>query len=202
MNSVPETLRRDAILAPIIEKIGALDNELDADSTRPRDAFLSLARIIVGQQLSTKAARTIWNRVDEFFGADFSPAAVLQTDAATLRTLGLSGQKSGYLHSLAQHVAEGRLEIARFDELSDAQIKAEIVAVKGLGPWSADMFLMFTLGRPDVLPVGDLGIQEAFKRVFALENRPNAAQMEALSRRWQPHRTLACRYLWRFLDNE
>jgi len=188
----------DPKLALIIEKVGILED----DHSPHESYFLVLSRIIVGQQLSVAVARTIWSRVSEFFGDVFTPEAILRTPVEDLRKLGLSGQKSNYLLSLATHISEGTMQIDKFDELSDEEIGREILAVKGLGPWSVHMFLMFTMKRPDILPVGDLGIREAFKRIFELEERPNAAQMELLSQIWRPHRTLAMRYLWRSLDNE
>jgi DNA-3-methyladenine glycosylase II len=108
----------------------------------------------------------------------------------------------GYLRSLAEHVLSGELELALLDELPDEQVIAELVAVKGLGEWTAHMFLMFQLERPDVLPVGDLGIRRAIERAYSLEELPDAETIERLAERWRPHRTLACRYLWRSLQNE
>ena len=151
----------DPILAKAIEKVGLIEVQTE----RPSDLFAALCRIIVGQQLSVAVARAIWTRVETHFGENLSPAQVLKTDETTLRSLGLSRGKAIYMHSLATHVGEGKLEIDALDALSDDEIKAEIVAVKGLGPWSADIFLMFTLNRTDILPVGDLGIREAMRRL-------------------------------------
>ncbi len=186
----------DPILAAVIERVGPLP-----DSCPIPEAHLSaLCRIVTGQQLSVAVARSIWGRVETHFGADFSPDAVLKTSESDLKKFGLSNAKARTFHALATHVQEGKLQIATLETLSNEEIAREIVAVKGLGPWSADMFLMFHLGREDVLPVGDLAIREAFKRLYGLENRPNAAEMEAIAARWQPHRTLASRYLWKSLD--
>lgn len=106
----------------------------------------------------------------------------------------------GFLRSLAEHVTSGELELERLDELSDADVTAELIAVKGLGPWTADMFLMFHLERPDVLPVGDLGIRRAVERAYGLPELPDAGELTRIAEPWRPHRTLACRYLWRSLD--
>ena len=185
----------DPILAAAIAQIGPLEENRDCDPH-----FRALCRIIVGQQLSVAVARAIWHRVEAYFGEDLSPQSVLETPEDELRKLGLSGAKARYLAALATDVREGKLEIEKLESLSDGEIRAEITQVKGLGPWSADIFLMFHLNRPDVLPVGDLGVREAFKRLYHLENRPDAVQMEEISAPWRPHRTLASRYLWRWLD--
>lgn len=197
MNPLEHLQRADPILAAVIQKIGPLETARDGE-----DHFRALCRIIVGQQLSVAVARAIWNRVETHFDAAFSPNAVLQAPEATLRTLGLSGAKARYLLALATHINEGKLKIETLESLSDEEIAREIVAVKGLGPWSADMFLMFHLNRPDILPVGDLGIREAIKRLYHLENRPDAIQMQQIAVPWRPFRTLASRYLWESLDSE
>ncbi|HEV2770324.1 MAG TPA: hypothetical protein VGV40_09100 [Solirubrobacteraceae bacterium] len=161
-------------------------------------------RSIVGQQLSTKAARAIYGRLLEHFsGRPPSPEEVLAADAEELRAAaGLSRAKVGFLRSLAEHVVAGELELDRVAELPDEEIVAELCAVRGLGEWSAHMFLMFQLERPDVLAVGDLGVRRAVERAYGLPELPTTAQLRALAEPWRPHRTLACRYLWRSLDNE
>ena len=197
---------RDPILANAIERViahlGALDEEpaANADAATPHGHFVALCAIVAGQQLSTHVARAIRGRLNAHFGADFSPENVAATDHETLRGLGLSGAKARTLHALAQHIIAGHLQIDELEKLSDAEIAREIVAVKGLGPWSADMFLMFHLNRPDVLPVGDLGIREAARRLYDLDERPDAAKLGEIAEAWRPQRTLACRYLWRWLD--
>ncbi len=185
----------DPILRAAIERVGPLEEQ-----TGSGDHFAALCHIILGQQLSVASARAIRGRFEAHFGEKPDAAKVVQLSAEDARTLGLSGAKARYLRDLAEHICEGKLEIGRLELLSDDKIRQELVAVKGIGPWSVDMFLMFHLNKPDVLPVGDLGIREAFKRLYDLEERPDAAKMELLSAPWRPHRTLACRYLWRFLD--
>jgi DNA-3-methyladenine glycosylase II len=150
------------------------------------------------------AARAIYGRLTARFGdRPPTPQEILDDDPEELRAAaGLSRAKVSYLRSLAEHVLSGELELERLDELSDEDAIAELVAVKGLGLWSAHMFLMFQLDRPDVLPVGDLGIRRAIERAYGLEGLPDAAAMEAIAAPWRPYRTLACRYLWRSLDNE
>ena len=161
-------------------------------------------RAIVGQQLSTKAARTIYLRLTERYGGRTpSPAELIADDLDELRVAaGLSRAKASYLRSLAEHVVSGELELERLDEMPDDEVAAELVAVKGLGQWTADMFLMFHLQRPDVLPVGDLGIRRAVERAYELPAMPGPAELTEIAEPWRPHRTLACRYLWRSLDNE
>jgi DNA-3-methyladenine glycosylase II len=193
----------DPVLAELIADVApqGLGNARDG---RPEDHYGTLVRAIVGQQLSTKAARSIFTRLTERFeGRPPTPEEVLDDDPEELRqAAGLSRPKVGYLRSLAEHVLSGELELDRLDELPDEEVIAELVAVKGLGVWTAHMFLMFHLQRPDVLPVGDLGIRKAIQRAYALDELPGAAEMEAIAEPWRPHRTLACRYLWRSLDNE
>lgn len=185
----------DPILGAVIERLGPLEE-------RPpdEDHFAALCRIVVGQQLSTTVARAIWSRVLEKFDGPPTPARVLSATTEELRAPGLSGAKARTLQALAAHISEGKLDIAHLETLSDAEIAREITAVKGLGPWSADIFLMFHLNRPDVLPVGDLGIREAARRLYDLDERPDAAKLIEIAESWRPHRTLASRYLWRFLD--
>ncbi len=186
----------DPVLGAVIEKIGPLPDPCPI----PEAHFSALCRIVTGQQLSVAVARAIWHRVETHFGEDFSPDAVLKSSEDELKTLGLSGAKTRTFQALATHVSEGKLRIEHLEALSDQEIAREIVAVKGLGPWSADMFLMFHLCRPDVLPVGDLGIREAMRRVYHLESRPIPQKMEEIAVPWRPHRSLASRYLWKSLD--
>jgi DNA-3-methyladenine glycosylase II len=195
-------IEADPVLAGVIEAVGP-DGLGDARAGRPADHYGALVRAIVGQQLSTKAARSIFGRLTERFdGRTPTPAEVLADEPEELRAAaGLSRAKVGFLRSLAEHVLSGELELERLDELSDEQVIAELVAVKGLGVWTAHMFLMFHLQRPDVLAVGDLGIRRAIERAYEL-SEPDTATMEAVAEPWRPHRTLACRYLWRSLDNE
>lgn len=193
----------DPILGALIDAVGP-DGLGDSRDGRPDDHYGALLRAIVGQQLSTKAARTIYGRVTERYGGRTpTPEELIADDLDELRlAAGLSRAKASYLRSLAEHVVSGELELERLDEMPDEEVAAELVAVKGLGQWTADMFLMFHLGRPDVLPVGDLGIRRAVERAYELPAMPNPAELAEIAEPWRPHRTLACRYLWRSLDNE
>jgi DNA-3-methyladenine glycosylase II len=193
----------DPVLGSLIEQVGRLP---DARGGRPDldDHYGALVRSITGQQLSVLAARAIYGRLTARFGGRAPTAQeILADEPEELRAAaGLSRAKVSYLRSLAEHVISGELELARLDELPDGEVIAELVAVKGLGLWTAQMFLMFHLERPDVLPVGDLGIRKAIQRAYELDELPAAAVMEQIAEPWRPHRTLACRYLWRSLDNE
>jgi DNA-3-methyladenine glycosylase II len=193
----------DPVLARIIDEVGKLP------STRvgrpdPDDHYGALVRSIVGQQLSVLAARAIYGRLTERFGGrPPTPQEILADEPEELRAAaGLSRAKVGFLRSLAEHVLSGELELEKLDALGDEEVIAELVAVKGLGEWTSHMFLMFHLERPDVLAVGDLGIRRAMERAYALGGLPSPAQMEAIAASWRPYRTLACRYLWRSLQNE
>lgn len=198
-----EQLREaDPVLARLIDSFREPLPLVRADRPPPGEHYAALVRAIVGQQLSTLAARAIWGRVlDHFGGHPPTPQQVLAADAEELRAAaGLSRAKVGYLRSLAEHVASGELELDRLEHLSDDEIIAELTAVRGIGEWSAHMFLMFQLQRPDVVAPGDLGLRRAIERAYELESLPSAIEVARLAERWRPHRTLACRYLWRSLD--
>jgi DNA-3-methyladenine glycosylase II len=191
----------DPVLAGVIDAVGKLPS---ARAGRPErdDHYGALVRSIVGQQLSVLAARAIYGRLIERFGGRApTPQELLADEPEELRAAaGLSRAKVGFLRSLAEHVLSGELELERLDRLPDEEVIAELVAVRGLGVWSAHMFLMFHLGRPDVLPVGDLGIRRAMMIRYGLPALPAPAAMEEIAEPWRPHCTLACRFLWRSLD--
>ncbi len=193
----------DAVLARIIDGVGKLPSTR-AGRPDKDDHYGALVRSIVGQQLSVLAARAIYGRlIERFGGRPPTPQELLADEPEELRAAaGLSRAKVGFLRSLAEHVLSGELELDKLDALSDEDAIAELVAVKGLGEWTSHMFLMFHLDRPDVLAVGDLGIRRAIERAYSLDGLPGATEMEAIAEPWRPHRTLACRYLWRSLDNE
>jgi DNA-3-methyladenine glycosylase II len=187
------------VLARLLDRFGAPE-----DDARPRgDHYAALVRSIVGQQLSVRAARAIHARLlEQFDGHPPTPEQILGRDPDELRAaVGLSRAKIAFLRSLAEHVVEGSLELDRIAELPDAEVITELTAVKGIGEWSAHMFLMFQLGRPDVLAVGDLGIRRAVERAYGLRDLPSAAELTALAEPWRPHRTAACELLWHSLDN-
>jgi DNA-3-methyladenine glycosylase II len=199
--AVAELRAADPVLQAIIDEVG-LGGLGDRRVERPRDHYGALVRSIVGQQLSTKAARAIYGRLTERFGGRTpTPEEVLADDPEELKAAaGLSRAKVQFLRSLAEHVLNGSLELHRMGRLSDEDVIAELVAVKGLGVWTSHMFLMFHLGRPDILPVGDLGIRRAIMLAYGLPELPAPAEIERIAEPWRPHRTLACEFLWSSLD--
>jgi DNA-3-methyladenine glycosylase II len=190
----------DPVLRGLIDSIGP-DNLGDRRRGRPRDHYAVLVRTITGQQVSTAAAAAIYGRlIDRYGGRAPTPEEVLAEDPEELRAAaGLSRAKVTYLRSLAEHVVDGSLELNKLNRLPDDQVIAELVAVKGLGQWSAHIFLMFHLQRPDVLAVGDLGIRRAVMLAYGLDALPTPAQLEEIAEPWRPYRTLACLFLWRSL---
>jgi len=191
-------MRRDPVLAAVIKKYKNR-SLLDTPATDP---FSALVRAITAQQISTKAAATIHGRLVALMpGGIATPAALLTISDDQLRAAGLSRQKSAYLRDLAAKVTSGELPVDSLHELSDEDVVQAIVKVKGLGRWSAEMFLMFRLRRPDVLPVGDLGIVTAMQRLYRMRKKPTAARMTKIGEAWRPYRTVACWYLWRSLEN-
>jgi DNA-3-methyladenine glycosylase II len=202
----PSALRHlsagDPVIGALIERFGKPDEVLARRGHRPGDAYGALLRSIVGQQLSSKAARTIYERLIGLFGDRTpSPRELLDTDPERLRGVGLSRAKVAFLRDLAEHVEDRELDLEHLAELPDTEVQEQLTQVKGLGPWTVDMFLIFHLGRPDVLPVGDLGIRRAAQLAYGLDELPDAAELERIAEPWRPHRSLACLYLWRSLDN-
>ena len=188
------------MLAALIDEHGEID--LVPAHRQGHDHYTTLVRSITGQQLSVKAAATIFGRVLDLFGGHApTPQQILDVDQDALRAAGLSRAKVAYLRSLAEHVLDGSLELDRLDELPDDEVLAELVAIKGVGEWTAHMFMMFQLARPDVLAIGDLGIRNAARRLYDLDELPTSAELEHIAEPWRPWRTLACRYLWESLDN-
>ncbi|MFN7928279.1 MAG: DNA-3-methyladenine glycosylase [Blastocatellia bacterium] len=192
--------RRDAILRPYIKQHGACRLQMH---TRH---FETLVGSIVSQQLSTKAADTIFRRFVALYApAQFpKPAAIAATPDEVLRGVGLSGQKLSYIKDLAVKVDNGAVHLKRIANMSDDEIIAELTQVKGIGVWTVQMFLIFSLGRLDVLPVGDLGIRMAIQRLYGLEELPKPAAIEAVAEqnRWHPYCSVASWYLWRSLENK
>ncbi|GAC1319427.1 MAG: DNA-3-methyladenine glycosylase [Chloroflexota bacterium] len=202
VGSAVEHLRAaDPVLRDIIDRLGP-EGLGEPRAGRPAEHYGALVRSIVGQQLSTTAARVIYGRlVARFGGRSPTPAEVLADDPEALRVAaGLSRAKVTFLRSLAERVVNGSLELSHLDDLPDESVIAELIAIKGLGTWSAHMFLMFHLQRPDILPIGDLGIRRAVMQRYTLPELPSPSELERIAAPWRPHRTLACRYLWRGLD--
>lgn len=191
-------LKKDVHLGSFVIKHGPITHR----RTHAGHAFQSLAEAIIFQQLSGKAAATILRRFRALWPRKKFPTPddVLKIKVEKLRTVGLSGQKAAYIKDLAAKFKDSTINPTLFSKMSDAEIVEHVVRVKGIGEWTAHMFLMFTLHRPDVLPTGDLGIQKGFQKLFHLRRRPSPRHMERLAKQWAGHRTLACMYLWRLVD--
>jgi DNA-3-methyladenine glycosylase II len=191
----------DPVMAGLIARIGPM-SVAKRRRGRPGDAYGVLLHAIVGQQLSAKAAATIFERVlGNYDGKVPTPEQLLESEEDALRGAGLSGRKVEYVKDLARHVASGELEVDRLGDLTDEKAIEEITAVRGLGVWTAHMFLIFHLEREDILPVGDLGVRNAIKTEYGLDELPTPTEMERMAEPWRPHRTLACLYLWESLSN-
>jgi len=193
-------MRRDPVLGAAIRRIGPCGL---ADRQR-KDHLTALVGSIVSQQLSTRAAATIFQRFLALFpdGELLSAAGIDRQEATALRSVGLSGQKVGYLRDLCARINDGRLSLDELDALPDDAVIDRLTSVKGFGLWTAQMFLMFRLHRPDVLPVGDLGIVNAVKRAYKLRKAPSPDRLTRIGEAWRPYRSVACWYLWASLNND
>ena len=195
MEAVEHLRRSDPVLASVIETVGAFA------MIYREPTFETLARAIVFQQLNGKAARTIWQRlVDAAGGEPLAPEALLKLRTPALRRVGLSRQKATFVRELARHVTEGKLDFAAMPALSDEEVTNALTQVKGIGEWTAHMFLIFALRRPDVLPTGDYGVRAAIKKLYRKRKLPTPRHMEKLARSWRPYCSVACWYLWRSMD--
>ncbi len=184
----------DPVLAELIERVGP------CNLTYREPTFDTMLRSIVFQQLSGKAARTIYDRVVAACGGKVSPEHILKLRAPTLRKAGLSKQKISYLRDLAKRTASGEIEFHRLHQMSDEEVIEHLTRVKGIGVWSAHMFLLFALKREDVLPVGDLGVRAAIRRLYRKRTLPSPKQIEKLATAWRPYCSIATWYLWRSFD--
>ena len=188
--------RRDPVIGDLMRRHGACG----LAESQHTDPFTALVHAIIGQQLSTKAAATIRRRFDALFDA-LTPEAVARVGDDRLRGVGLSGQKLAYIRDLCARISSGALPLDHLEQLSDAEIVEKLTQVKGIGRWTAEMFLMFRLHRPDVLPVGDLGIVKAVQRAYGLRKPPTPERLTRIGEPWRPYRSVACWYLWASLDN-
>jgi DNA-3-methyladenine glycosylase II len=196
---VPDThslLLNDPVLAALVAKHGPPQL-----AVRIGEPFQALLRSIIYQQLSGKAAATIHQRFLDLFGTTpLAPAGVLALSDHSLRSAGLSGAKVAYVKDVARAFSDGTIDAARLPSMRNEEIVEHLLRVKGIGEWTAHMFLIFTLGRPDVLPTGDLAIRKGFQRVYKLKDLPTRKEMEQLSAPWRPHASAAAWYLWREMD--
>jgi len=192
-------VRRDPVLGAAIKTIGPCGL---ADRQR-KDHLTALVGAIVSQQLSTKAAAAIFRRLVALFPEHTitTASAIAALDDAVLRGVGLSGQKVGYLRDLCARIGDGRLQLDELEGLPDEEVIERLMSVKGFGRWTAEMFLMFRLHRPDVLPVGDLGIVKAVQQLYRLRKRPDPKRLVKIGEAWRPYRSVACWYLWQTLKN-
>jgi 3-methyladenine DNA glycosylase/8-oxoguanine DNA glycosylase len=197
-SSVTHLKRSDPVLARLIEAVGPCRMQLRTEGTH----YEALTRSIVFQQLSGKAASTILGRFNALYPNQTpAPELVLATTDEQLRAVGLSRQKIGYMRDLSSKILSGELPLDAVDSMSDDELIAHLVQVKGIGKWTAQMFLMFRLGRLDVLPELDLGIQNAVKKAYRMRKRPTPKQLEKIGAKWRPHASVASWYLWRSLEN-
>lgn len=162
--------------------------------------FEMLARAIVFQQLSGKAARTIYGRLEEAAGGPLTPQAIQNLSVGEMRRAGLSRQKLGYIRDLAEHAISGKVDFAKLPDMSDEEVIAALTDIKGVGVWTAHMFLMFSLRRPNVLPTGDLGVRMAIQRFYRKRKPPTPKQVEQVAKTWHPYCSFAAWYLWRSLE--
>jgi DNA-3-methyladenine glycosylase II len=186
--------KSDAVLASIIARVGS------CQIAYREPTFEALARSIVFQQLSTKAARTIYGRLEAAAGGTLTPESIQELSVGEMRRCGLSKQKIGYIRDLAEHALSGKVDFARLPDMSDEEVIVALTDIKGVGVWTAHMFLIFALRRPNVLAVGDLGVRSAIRRHYKKRKLPTPSQIEKLASGWHPYCSVACWYLWRSLD--
>jgi DNA-3-methyladenine glycosylase II len=195
VRKITNHLRKDPVLGPIVKRIGPYR------ITFREPTFGALVGSIVSQQLSTKVARVIFARLLAAMPENqLTPENILKLRPATMRKLGLSERKVEYIRDIARHTRKGTLDFASLHQMSDEEVIACLTNVKGIGVWTAQMFLMFALQRPNILAVGDLGIRNAIKKAYTLDHMPTAEEIEALAANWQPYCSAACWYLWKSLD--
>jgi len=186
--------RADPVLAALIDRIGPCRMEFGPPE------FHSLAESIVYQQLNGKAAARIFERLAALAGQPLTPHGILKLSEGEMRSVGLSKQKSSYLRDMADRTLKGQLDFGKLGHLSDEEVIEHLTQVKGVGVWTAQMFLMFTLRRPNVLPTGDFGVKAAIKKHYRKRQLPTPQQMEKIAKSWEPYRTTACWYLWQSID--
>lgn len=193
--AVKHLRRQDKVLGAVIQQVGPFKLKLE------RDRFTSLVRAIVSQQISGSAAKSILARLGQLVGPQgYSAEGLLRLTPEKLRTAGVSPQKAGYLLDLAEKVHAGQVHLAKAGRLSDEDLIAELTQIKGIGVWTAQMFLMFSLGRLDVLPHGDLGVRAAIKKLYQLEDLPDRDTCHRIAEPWRPYASVASWYCWRSLE--
>lgn len=192
-------MKSDPRLRDVIKRVGPCG----LHSAAPKDPFITLCLSIASQQLSTKAAATIFRRFEDLFpDRKPTPERVMTLSDDQLRACGFSRAKAAFVKDLAAHVLDGRLDLKGLRKHSDEEVMKQLIAVKGIGRWTAEIFLMFRLGRPDVLPADDLGLMTAVQRLYGMRTRPDAKKLRKLGEAWRPHRSVASWYLWETLNNK
>lgn len=186
--------KSDKILADIITRVGPYR------ITYREASFEALARAIVFQQLNGKAARTIYARLEEAAGGKITPEAIQNLSVGEMRRAGLSKQKMGYIRDLAEHAISGKVDFNNLHQMTDEEVIAALTDIKGVGEWTAHMFLIFALRRPNVLATGDHGVRTAIQRAYKKRKLPTPTEMEKIAACWHPYRSVACWYLWRSLE--
>ena len=184
----------DPVLAAVIDRVGAYAMQYHEPT------FRALVRSIVFQQLHGKAARTIFDRLQKKAGGEITPDAILKLRPAQMRSVGLSKQKLTYIRDLARKTRDGLVEFEKFSQMSDEDVIAELTQVKGIGQWTAHMFLMFALRRPNILPTGDYGVRSAMRKAYGIKVMPKPRTMERIAKGWHPYCSIASWYMWRSLD--
>ncbi len=187
-------LDKDSSLEGIIKKYGSIEVPIQLDY------FASLSSSIVGQQLSNRVAEVLWNRLNMLTENQVTPEKILMLENETLRQIGISYSKIRYLKELAGAVDDGSLKLDGLDQLEDEEIVKQLTGIKGIGPWTAEMFLIFSMGRMDIFSVGDAGLCRAVQWLYGLEEMPSKEQLVQISEKWSPYRTIASLYLWKALD--
>lgn len=198
-NVVSQTLSQDPVMAVLVKKFPKLITEWEERQNEKRDVFTSISRTIVGQQLSVKAASTIWGRVEKLVG-EITPENILKHKDADYREVGCSWAKAGYLVNLAKVTQSGEFNPEKLRDLENDQAKYELIKLKGIGPWSAEMILMFTLNRPDIFSIGDMGLKNAVSNLYDID-KTDEEKIIKIAQKWSPYRTVACLHLWESLDN-
>jgi len=192
--ALPHLRAADPILAAVIDRVGPYAMQYHEPT------FRALVRSIVFQQLHGKAARAIFDRLQQKAGGEVTPESILKLRPAQMRALGLSKQKLSYIRDLARKTRDGVVEFERFPEMSDEEVIAELNQVKGIGEWTAHMFLMFALRRPNILPTGDFGVRNAIRKAYGMKVMPKPRTMERIAKSWHPYCSVASWYMWRSLD--
>ncbi len=187
-------LKEDSVLAPVIAKVGIIKPRLS------ENYFIELVESVVSQQLSVKAADTIFGRLKALSpDPELTAEAVLKMDPQKMRSAGLSWSKVSYIKNIAEYVLSSEKVFEKFDEMTDEEIITELMKIKGVGKWTAEMFLIFTMGRPDIFSYGDLGLKRAIQKLYGLKVEPTRKELERISGQWRPYRSIASRYLWKSL---